>query len=45
MGDDWFDPRNWPIVLHSGDANGAHVGEHLTQFTSNVLKLIPKTSI
>ncbi len=45
VGDDGFDPRNWPVALHSGDANRAHMGEHLTQFTSNVLKLFPKTSI
>ncbi len=45
MGDDWFDPCNWPVALHLGDANRAHVGEHLTQFTPDVLKLFPKRSI
>ncbi len=45
MGDDWFDPRDWLVALQLGDANRAHVGEHLAQFTPNVLKLLPKTSI
>ncbi len=45
MGYDGFDTRDWPVALHLGDANRAHVGEHLTQFVSDVLKLFPKTSI
>ncbi len=45
MGYDVFDPRDWPVALHSGDANRAHVGEHLTQFASDVFELFPKTSI
>ncbi len=45
MGDDGFDPCNWPVALHSGDANRAHVGEHLTQFASDVFELFPKGSI
>ncbi len=45
MGDDEIDPRDWPVALHSGDANRAHVGEHLTQFASNVFELFPKMSI
>jgi hypothetical protein len=45
VGYDGFDPRNWPVALYSGDANRAHVGEHLTQFASDVFELFPKTSI
>ena len=45
MGYDGFDPHDWLVALHLGNANRAHVGEHLTQLASDVLKLFPKTSI
>ncbi len=45
MGYDGFDPRAFLVALHLGDANRAHVGEHLTQIVSDVFKLFPKTSI
>jgi hypothetical protein len=42
---DGFDSRDWLVAFHLGDANRAHVGEHLTQFASDVFKLFPKRSI